>query len=479
MTASPLPGRLLDAAPQGLDRASWPFAVGLAVIGAVLGLLAGYDPRVAIAGALGLAFVLVAFADLAIGVAIFAFIGFVEVVPLFGPVLNLTKLAGALLTLSWFAILTTRGSSRLDFVTVHPIAATALGLFLGWATLSAGWAEDPSAAIGSATRYALNMVLFLIVFTAVRDERDLGHILMGFLLGSLFAVGYAMVAPSAEDPGRLATDAHDPNELAAALISGAALAIGAAVLYRRKPALRLLACFTAVACAAGILLTASRGGLVAVTVALLFAIIVAGRWRAPVAIATAGIAVAGVIYFAGFAPPEVQERITEPARGQARLQEGRTTIWQVAWRSVEDNPVQGLGSANFAVSSKHYLFEPGTLARTDQIIDEPKVAHNSYLEILAELGIVGAFLFGFVVLFSVGSALVGAHRYSAHDDERMQAVCLCVAVAMVGILAAGFFLSGQYSKELWLLLGLGPALLAMSSRAGTTRDGLQASPTRA
>ena len=35
-----------------------------------------------------------------------------------------------------------------------------------------------------------------------------------------------MVAPSAEDPGRLATDAHDPNELAAALISGAALASG-------------------------------------------------------------------------------------------------------------------------------------------------------------------------------------------------------------------------------------------------------------
>ena len=61
----------------------------------------------------------------------------------------------------------------------------------------------------------------------------------------------------------------------------------------------------------------------------------------------------------------------------------------------------------------------------------------------------------------------------------MQAVCLCVAVAIVGLLAAGFFLSGQYSKELWLLLGLGPALLAMSSRAGPTSDGLQGAPTHA
>ena len=479
MTASPLPGRLLDAAPQGLDRASWPFAVGLAVIGAMLGLLAGYDPRIAIAGALGLAFVLVAFADLAIGLAVFAFIGFVEVVPLFGPVLNLTKLAGLLLTMSWFAILTTRQSSKIDFVSVHPIVAAALGLFLGWATLSAAWAEDPGAAVGSASRYALNMVLFLIVFTAVRVERDLGHILIGFVLGSLFAVGYALVAPSAEDPGRLATAAHDPNELAAALISGSILAVGAVAFFRGSPALRLLGGFTAVACVAGILLTASRGGLIALTVALLFAIVVAGRWRAPLAIGAACLATASVIYFAGFAPPEVQERITEPVSGQSRVQEGRTTIWQVAWRSVEANPVQGLGSANFAVSSKHYLLEPGTLARTDEIIDEPKVAHNSYLEILAELGIVGAFLFGVVIIFAVASALTAARRYKTRGDPRMQAVCLCVSVAVVGLLAAGFFLSGQYSKELWLLLGLGPALLAMSSRAGPTSDGLQGSPTHA
>ena len=60
----------------------------------------------------------------------------------------------------------------------------------------------------------------------------------------------------------------------------------------------------------------------------------------------------------------------------------------------------------------------------------------------------------------------------------MQAVCLCVSVAIVGLLAAGFFGSLQYSKELWLLMGLGPALLAMSARGGAATDGLQESPTR-
>ena len=37
-------------------------------------------------------------------------------------------------------------------------------------------------------------------------------------------------------------------------------------------------------------------------------------------------------------------------------------------------------------------------------------------------------------------------------------------VAILALLAADFFLSDQYSKQLWLLLALGPALLAVSRR---------------
>ena len=48
----------------------------------------------------------------------------------------------------------------------------------------------------------------------------------------------------------------------------------------------------------------------------------------------------------------------------------------------------------------------------------------------------------------------------------------------VGILAAGFFFSGQYSKELWLLLGLGPALLAMSGVGPPARRRRQATRTQ-
>ena len=46
----------------------------------------------------------------------------------------------------------------------------------------------------------------------------------------------------------------------------------------------------------------------------------------------------------------------------------------------------------------------------------------------------------------------------------MEIVARAMVVALVGILAADFFITEQYGKQLWLLLGLGPALLGVARR---------------
>ena len=148
------------------------------------------------------------------------------------------------------------------------------------------------------------------------------------------------------------------------------------------------------------------------------------------------------------------------------IEEGRTTIWQVAWRAFEANPVEGVGAGNFQQASVHYLLRPGTLARSDQIIgDQPKVVHNSYLGVAAELGAVGFLLFALIVGFSLISMIRASRIYRRAGNHRMQAVSLSVAVALIGNLAALFFISGEYERGLWLLLGLGPAILAMAKTA--------------
>jgi O-antigen ligase len=132
---------------------------------------------------------------------------------------------------------------------------------------------------------------------------------------------------------------------------------------------------------------------------------------------------------------------------------------------VEDKPVVGVGSGNFNVSSIHYLLvSPGAIERDEFIVDTPKVAHNTYLQILAELGIIGLTMFLLIIGFAIRCALHAARWFGRAGDSHMEIVARAMVIALVGILAADFFITEQYGKQLWLLLGLGPALLGVARR---------------
>jgi O-antigen ligase len=146
---------------------------------------------------------------------------------------------------------------------------------------------------------------------------------------------------------------------------------------------------------------------------------------------------------------------------------GRLDLWTVGWRMVEEEPLQGVGAGNFPVSSVHYLLQPGAIERADYIVGSPKVAHNTYLELWAELGIVGLVLFLILAGSCLYAALRAARSFGRQGDERMEIIARALFVALAALLAADFFGSRLANKEIWLLLGLAPALLAIArSREG-------------
>ena len=150
----------------------WPLLIAAAAT--VVGLLAGYDPLFAIVAALAIGFMLLAFGDLSLGVTCFAVLAAADLVPSGSPLLSVTKAAGLILAISWLALVTTREDQQ-DFAHACPAMAMVLVAFLGWALLSATWAEDPARSVSAAGRFALNVVLFLIVFTAIRTRARPGH----------------------------------------------------------------------------------------------------------------------------------------------------------------------------------------------------------------------------------------------------------------------------------------------------------------
>ena len=58
-------------------------------------------------------------------------------------------------------------------------------------------------------------------------------------------------------------------------------------------------------------------------------------------------------------------------------------------RTFRSAPVEGVGLGNYSDAVVNHLNEPGLIKRPDVVVGQTKVAHNTYLEVLTETGVVG------------------------------------------------------------------------------------------
>jgi hypothetical protein len=182
--------------PALLHPGRWwlPATFGGAAAG--VGLLAGIDPRLAIGAAVSLAFLLLVLADLYVGLLLFTVLSFAAQVPnVAGPAVSVVKVMGLLLAISWLATLVTRREAASDFMSAHPGLTYLVVLFLSWAALSQIWAEAPGEALTEFSRLALDAILFLIIFTAVRTPTQAIGFVAAFVavacLDALYGLFYA------------------------------------------------------------------------------------------------------------------------------------------------------------------------------------------------------------------------------------------------------------------------------------------------
>jgi O-antigen ligase len=304
--------------------------------------------------------------------------------------------------------------------------------------------------------------------TTLDEERHVRWILIAFVVGATVSVmaGFAVsgLDPSsaAEEEGRLSGGGGDPNYLAAGLVP--ALVLGGAIFTRyRHPIGRLAVAFAMAIIMAGLVATQSRGGIVAAFAAALAALVVLRHHRAQVLAGLVVVATVAGLWFAAF--PSAWQRVTEYEGGGT----GRTDLWRVALRVNGAHPFQGIGLGNFEAEAKLFVRRPGQLTYVRLIVDRPHVAHNTYLQILAESGIIGLLLWGGAVM-----AFLGATRRAGKELEQafmpdMAMLARALLVAQIAMLAALFFISDGYDKRLWMLLALGPVLLTIARRAAAAR----------
>jgi O-antigen ligase len=375
------------------------------------------------------------------------------------PSLNLAGKAGGLLLFGgWIGFVASRAAPAAA-LRRHRRLLEVLAILLVWLSLSVAWAPDVGRSWTNLWQWGAVVSVFVVVATAVVDARA-----VRFVMGAFVAGGVASVATSAAAGNagavRLEAAAGDPNFLAAGLIPCIAFA-AAMIGSTKRPLERLLFVVAIVVLAAGVVLTESRGALVAGLTAAVTAFVVFRRRRAHVVGLAVLVVVVGGLLFA--AAPAAWERVSQPdTRGS-----GRSDLWTVAWRVADDHPFLGVGINNFGAVAGDYVREPGLLFDVGLIAEDPHTVHNLYLQLLAENGIPGVSLFAIFAVACLAAALSAARRLERRNHMDLGVLARAVIVAGAALLASGFFLSSQVDRRLWIVLALGPAFDALSIRLGS------------
>lgn len=196
--------------------------------------------------------------------------------------------------------------------------------------------------------------------------------------------GFYYVSSTFDRVEGLTSAGGDPNSLGISLVCGIPFAI--LLLFYGSPRLRLLGLVTAGASVFTLILTGSRTSFFGlVTLVIVFAV----TRRNKVFILPVAVLLVSAIFF--IAPSQYQQRyLSVENRNQDESYVNRIYAWRAGFAMMEHNPLTGVGMHNF-VDANGSTYWPGP-GRKHWL--QP---HSLYIQVGAELGIIGVAAFGWLL----------------------------------------------------------------------------------
>jgi O-antigen ligase len=185
---------------------------------------------------------------------------------------------------------------------------------------------------------------------------------------------------------------------------------------------------------------ASRGGFLGVAVGMVYLAIRSGITRRKLIWITVV-----AIPFLVLAPNSPLHRFFSPAPGDVVSVDKHILGWRAGLNMVMDNPLFGVGLANY----KGYVVKYDT---TGLVAADPHIAHNAYLEIAAEMGIPALVVYLIFLGTTFTSLETTRKRSLAAGSRSLAALALGMQASLLGDSVAIFFVSGQYTRIFWLVL---------------------------
>jgi O-antigen ligase len=213
--------------------------------------------------------------------------------------------------------------------------------------------------------------------------------------------------------------------------------------YRWSILALLLPTSLAIAC------TGSRGGLLAL-VAFIGFVIVRSRQRVRNALILSLLLFPSMFLFAD----NPIRRLFHPDYGDAKAVQFRLETWHAGLRMVYDHPLMGVGLGFFKPLIGSYGVD----------IRHRLIAHNTYLEIAAELGIVCLLLYLWMLWETYRSLEWTRCLAKEMNAPLLMNIVTGMQGGLIGFLVSSLFLSGEYVKFFWFYIFFSVALYRVTRR---------------
>lgn len=288
------------------------------------------------------------------------------------------------------------------------------------------------------SRYLAFLMFLPFVLVAVRTHDDLRRVLYAFALSLILTFPYAVRQMLRYD-SRLGVGLYEPNYFAANLVLVIPLALAIAA-TQSTPLKRTLWLVGALVLVASLFLTSSRGGFLGLLVAA--TVFVYRRRGAGAALGLLAVLILAVLptalgeralatlFEGGAAPPGLE------ASNDAHI-----ALFWGALRMIADAPLTGVGPYNFKALSVEYTG-----------LEYGFIAHNSYLEVAAELGLPVLAVF----LLLIAAVLRGLRRATlltgGAEARELATWAEGLRSGLIGFLVVGVFISAQYQKMFWIVV---------------------------
>jgi O-antigen ligase len=314
-----------------------------------------------------------------------------------------------------------------------------LALFVIWGGFTCFWSSSLERTQVEALTYIQLLAMIWIFRQLASSEQRQRSLMSAYVLGSYvssIATYMAYRSGTTTSYHRYSAQGFNPGDLALMLAISIPFGLYLASTERNKLLVWVYRMHCGVVVTA-ILLTAARGALIAMLVALLMIPLSFMRWNLRQKVAIGFMGATGATLILSVVPLTSWTRLSTIGHeiSEGTLNE-RRTIWSVGLDVFSEHPVRGIGLDAFAPAVQRTLYTPRE--RGVEL-----VAHNTFLSVLVETGVVGFSLF----LAALASLWKGMFRLEA---AKRNLWLIVFSVWTVGVME----LTWEYRKPTWLLFGL-------------------------